>query len=151
MDTNILDNIREEHEQLLDEMRMVVKSDGNVRKELFDHIKLSMVKHLAAVETAILERLEKEINTESSGAVSSKSAKDHHELKEYLQRLTLMHMEDDAWNEMFNQFMEAAKVHCDEEERKLFEELKEDYSKDELIEIGTDYVNVRARNQPGPS
>lgn len=150
MEFNVLDSIREEHELLLDEMRLVTRAEGDVRRELFDHIKESMVKHLYAVEKVILTRLEQEISSDSSSGVSNKSAREHHELKEYLQRLTLMHTDDESWVKMFRAFEETVIQYFEEEEEELFDELKEDYSKDELIEIGTDYNNERAQAKPGP-
>lgn len=140
MEINVLDNIREEHELLLDEMRLVSKANGEIRRELFDHIKETLVKHLEAVEEVITNRLQKDVNPG-----------EHHELKEYLQRLTLMHSENEDWIEMFRNFQRAAIQLFEDEEKKLFDELKEDYSRDELIEIGTDYVNVRAQDKPEPS
>lgn len=140
MEINVLDNIREEHVLLLDEMRLVSKAEGEIRRELFDHIKESLVKHLEAVEEVITNRLQKDVNPE-----------EHHELKEYLQRLTLMHSDNQDWIEMFKEFQRAAIQLFEDEEKKLFDELKEDYSRDELIEIGTDYVNVRTQEKPGPS
>lgn len=141
MEINVLDNIREEHELLQDEMRLVQKANGDIRRELFDHIKDTLVKHLEAIEEVITNRLQKNINT-----------KEHHELKEYLQRLTLMHTDDQEWIDMFRNFQLAAIRLFEDEEKKLFDELKEDYSRDELIEIGTDYVNARAQEKtPEPS
>lgn len=137
MEINVLDNIREEHELLLDEMRLVTKAEGEIRRELFDHIKESLVKHLAAIEEVITDRLQKDVNPE-----------EHHELKEFLQRLTLMNPENQNWIEMFGEFELAAIKLFKDEEEKLFDELKEDYSRDELIEIGSDYVNVRAQDKP---
>lgn len=150
METTVIDNVREEHTQILEEMRLVPLAEGNLRKELFDHIKYSLIQHMEAEEATIYTRLSLDIANENCHLLVEKSLREHHQLREYLQRLNLINIKDKAWLEMFGDFTTALILHCNDEELTLFNELKEDFSKEELIDMGMSYVDVRALSS-GPN
>jgi hemerythrin superfamily protein len=133
MELTVLDKIREEHELILDLLQSVDKAEGEFKISLFKDLQKELVRHLIAEEKSVYSRLKKdhEEGNDTQGG--------HHELKEFLQRLNLMNIRSESWNEMFQGLKKLIIRHCTEEEESLFKEMKEDYSREELIEINSEY------------
>lgn len=144
MELTVLDIIREEHRTIMDLLQQVNESEGDHKKAVFKDLQNELVRHLWAEEKTVYARLKKEIQTTSAEDIFNDSHGGHHELKEYLQRLNLIDIRTEAWKNMFKDFEAVVIRHCTEEESLLFKEMKEDYSREELIEINTEYQEAGA-------
>lgn len=144
MELTVLDIIREEHKSIMDLLHLIDEAEGDLKKAAFKDLQNELVRHLWAEEKAVYSRLKKEVQTASANEIFNDSHGGHHELKEYLQRLNLIDIRTEAWKQMFRDFTTVVIRHCTEEEGLLFKEMKEDYSREELIEINSEYQEAGA-------
>ena len=79
----------------------------------------------------------------TSEIVVQSSDREHHEIKEYIQRLNLINFGSNDWLDVFKSFKDIVIRHCDDEEVTMFAEAKEDFSREELIEIATEFEEAK--------
>lgn len=145
MEETILDKMREDHTAIMDLMISVQDTkDPAQMKEFFQLLKTRLIHHMIAEEETIYKRLVIDINEDHAHELVENSEMEHHETKEYLQRLTLMNIEDSSWRVIFSDLVRTVIHHFKSEEDNLFNEIKEDFSKEELMEITSEYEYARA-------
>lgn len=144
MEDTILSRIKEEHDEIEHLMEeILIHQEKNERAEFFKMIKEELVSHMDSEDETIYQRLRNEISDERVLKISAQSEKEHFVIKEYLQRLNLMEIDSEEWLNEFRKFSSFLHKHCMEEEIELFAEAKEDYSREELIEIGNEFEEVK--------
>lgn len=144
MEETILTKLREEHMELMNMLDQLETSKDYFRRmELFNKVKAILVSHMGSEERTIYSRLRDDISNGTADKLVQLSDLEHHEIKEYLQRLNLINFGSNDWLGMFRTFKTIVKNHFEAEEANLFKEAKEDFSREELIEIANDFEEAK--------
>lgn len=144
MEETILTKIQEEHRELNHLLDQVENSKDYFRRlELFNRVKTLLVDHMAAEEKTIYKRFRQDVQAPTSEIVVQSSDREHHEIKEYIQRLNLINFGSNDWLDVFKSFKDNVIHHCEDEEVIMFAEAKEDFSREELIEIATEFEEAK--------
>ena len=140
MEETILSKLRNEHDEiefLMDEV--LIHHDPEERRQYFKLIKAELIPHMKAEDDTVYKRIREEISDQRTRELSATSEEEHHYIRECLQRLELLDISGPEWINEFQAFREFVLRHCAHEEEELFTEAKEDFSREELIDIGTEY------------
>lgn len=144
MHESILKTLSSEHAELFLRLHQIEKAvDINVRAKLFGEMKLSLVEHLRGEELTIYERLRKDIADEKALELSRISDRDHHHIRDYLQKLNLLPIDSHDWLRTFQEFREFTEKHCCEEELELFPVAREDFDEYELEEFAFEFEEAK--------
>lgn len=146
MSESILAILRHEH-HLVKEWVEKIEGTENFAKKLhyFEELKAVLVPHMKAEEETIYQSLRRVEKDRAASDIADELDLEHHDLKEYLQRLTLMEPDSPGWTREFKSFREHIYQHIEEEESELFEEAKEDFSRLELERLSREFE--AAKNQ----
>lgn len=144
MEENILTKIQNEHHELFDLLAKVESSQDYFRRlELFNQIKSQLVDHMIGEEKSIYTRFRTDIKEPQTEQLVQSSDREHHQIKEYLQRLNLINFGSKNWLDMFKLFQDVVKKHCEDEEKQMFAEAKEDFTREELLEIAAEFEEAK--------
>lgn len=144
MQETILTKIHNEHQELYELLDQVESSQDYFRRlELFNRVKSQLVEHMTGEERTIYTRFRHDIQEPKADRLVQLSDREHHQIKEYLQRLNLINFGSNDWLDVFKSFKDTVKKHCNDEEVYMFEEAKEDFSKEELVEIATEFEEAK--------
>lgn len=99
--------------------------------------------HILGEENSIYKHLVEEVAVAKAFELTTLSNKEHHQIKEYLQTLNLLRMDTKEWSYTFHQMKLFVQKHCVQEEQEMFNEVKEDFSKEELVEIASEFLEAR--------
>lgn len=133
MQDTILTKIQLEHDLLIRQFEKIETSnDYFERVQLFKQVKVELVNHMDGEEHTIYPRLHHQ-------RLSQLSDREHHEIKEYLQRLNLINFGSDNWLNVFSRLKEIVRQHSQDEERSMFEEARQAISQEELQEMAFDF------------
>lgn len=144
MHESILNTLKDEHTDLFLVLREIeTTADSSRRLKLFNQMKDSVVKHMRGEELTIYERLRMDIADEKALELSRISDRDHHHIRDYLQKLNLLPSDSEEWMKTFKEFRIFTEKHCAEEELELFPAAKEEFSEYELEEIAFDFEEAK--------
>lgn len=144
MHDSILQTLHDEHSQLFLLLEQIeIAPDLEQRKLLFEEMKKELVPHLRGEELTIYFKLRNEIGDEKAMMLAKTSDIEHHHIREYLQKLTLIDPTTAEWKKTFKEFRRFTERHCAEEETDLFPFAKEDFSEVELEEIAYDFEDAK--------
>lgn len=142
MEESILSIIRNEHADIMNHMMLVeASSDVKLKNALYSSLKSKLVEHMEGEEYSIYNRFREDVPNNTAQKLIKASDTEHHQIKEYLQRLNLLDINGKEWPRVFSEFKEFVKKHCQNEEKEMFSEAKEDFSLEELVEIVGDFEN----------
>lgn len=113
------------------------------RLELFNRVKTQLIEHMMGEERTIYTRFRHDIQEPQTEQLVELSDREHHQIKEYLQRLNLINFGSNDWIDMYKEFRDTVKKHCQDEEVYMFAEAKEDFSREELVEIANEYEEAK--------
>jgi hemerythrin-like domain-containing protein len=148
MEDSILTKLKTEHNELLFLLEDVEKSmTHNQRLDFFNKAKAAIIPHMQAEDETIYSKLKQEVADYHALDLVTHSNQEHHLLREFIQRLNLMDIDSTEWMSVFIEFEKTAQRHCSEEEKDLFTEAKEDFSREELIEMGNEFEEAKG-HQP---
>lgn len=144
MHESILKTLSLEHSQLFLLLREIELAPTlEQRSQLYEEMKNEIVPHMRGEELTIYEKLRKEIADEKALELAYSSDKDHHRIREYMQKLNLIPIDSPEWIETYKEFRLITEAHCHEEETELFPLAKEDFSEVELEEIGFEFEEAK--------
>ncbi len=144
MEETILTKIQDEHQELYDLLDQVEGSQDYFRRlELFNRVKSLLVEHMYGEEKTIYARFRQDIQEPQVEQLVELSDREHHQIKEFLQRLNLINFGSNDWIDVFKFFKDSVKKHCHDEEIDMFAEAKDDFSKDELVEIAYEFEEAK--------
>lgn len=148
MEETILSKIKDEHLTIKAKLSAVESCLSPGKKlELYHQLKKALVRHLTGEEHTIYKHFREEILKPVAQELIHMTDYEHHQMKEYLQRLNLLQVTNPAWIETFNDLKELVELHCKISEQLMFTEAKEDFSREELIAIGTEYEQQKSQNE----
>lgn len=144
MEETILSKIKDEHITILNQMQEVEDCTELPRKKmLYQHLKLKLMELMQGEHLSIYKHFREDIPKPIAQELNEISGTEHHQIKEYLQRLNLIDITHVDWPKTFVELKQLMQIHCEIEEVVMFGEAKEDFSREELIEIGTEYEQLK--------
>jgi hemerythrin-like domain-containing protein len=109
------------------------------KRELVDEVTIGLVKHSVAEETQVYPRVEKQIDKDEA----EHSKEEHAEAEETMKRLEKMDPEDPGFDGAVAELIAEIRHHVQEEESRMFSELRANFSREELVEMAEKVESVK--------
>jgi hemerythrin superfamily protein len=118
------------------------------KRELVDEVTIGLVKHSVAEETQVYPRVEKKIDEDEA----EHSKEEHAEAEETMKRLERMDADDPEFDGAVAELVREIRHHAQEEESRMFTELRSTFSRAELVEMAEKVEGVKklAPTRPHP-
>ena len=149
----ILEHDHQEVEEMfarLESLRGATGDDARVqRRDLVDQVTIELVRHSVAEETQVYPAVERKVSAEEA----ERAKQEHAEAEETLQRLDGMDEGDPSFDDELATLMREIREHVAEEEGEMFAHMRQIFSQDELLELGSKVESVKkfAPTRPHPS
>jgi hemerythrin-like domain-containing protein len=101
------------------------------KRDLVDEVTIGLVKHSVAEETQVYPRVEKKIDKDEA----EHSKEEHAEAEETMKRLERMDADDPAFDDAVAELIREIRHHVEEEESRMFTELRASFSRDDLVDM----------------
>jgi hemerythrin superfamily protein len=101
------------------------------KRELVDEVTIGLVKHSVAEETQVYPRVEQQIDK----AEAEHSKHEHAEAEKTMKRLERMDADDPAFDSAVAELIREIRHHVEEEEGRMFTELRANFSHEELVDM----------------
>ncbi|HXH76263.1 MAG TPA: hemerythrin domain-containing protein [Bacteriovoracaceae bacterium] len=145
MEDNILSKIKEEHRELQIMLLKVERcKDPQKKLEYYDEMKKVLIPHMEGEEQTLYAKIRSEIKDKEAIEMADDADYEHQEIKEMLAMLDETDIGKAEWNDLFKDLKESLQIHVDEEEELLFNEAKEDFSKDELEKFVYEFEEAKS-------
>lgn len=149
MSESILKTLKEEHQKLLKFYDQITNSKDVVqKKDLYLQMKELLIYHLEAEEKTIYAHLIEDVQDEDAEEIALNSVETHQKIKDQLLRIDNIGIESDEWDSTFRQMGSTLLGHIEEEENSLFAEAKEDFTREELLELGDEFEDAKLHINP---
>jgi len=149
MSESILKTLRDEHRRAEGMIIQIENSKDIVqKKELYLQLRDELIPHMEGEERSIYSHLINDIHDEEAEEVAELAKQDHQKMKELLGRLDNILIESDEWDSTFRQLCQKFRKHVKDEESALFAEAKQDFTKDELVELGDEFNEIKQQITP---
>jgi hemerythrin superfamily protein len=109
------------------------------KRELVDEVTIGLVKHSVAEETQVYPRVEKKIDEDEA----EHSKEEHAEAEETMKRLERMDADDPEFDGAVAELVREIRHHAQEEESRMFTELRSTFSRAELVEMAEKVESVK--------
>jgi hemerythrin-like domain-containing protein len=118
------------------------------KRRLVDEVTIGLVKHSVAEETQVYPRVEKQVDKEEA----EHSKHEHAEAEETMKRLERMDADDAAFDAAVMELIREIRHHAQEEESRMFTELRATFSREQLVEMAEKVESVKkiAPTRPHP-
>ena len=101
------------------------------KRELVDEVTIGLVKHSVAEETQVYPRVEKQVDKDEA----EHSKEEHAEAEETMKRLERMDAGDPEFDGAVAELIREIRHHAQEEESRMFTELRASFSREELVDM----------------
>ncbi|HXH30673.1 MAG TPA: hemerythrin domain-containing protein [Bacteriovoracaceae bacterium] len=141
----ILHKLKQEHQEV-DALMSEIESCKDTRRKmkLYQQMKDSLLPHMEGEEKTLYARLRNEVHQELAEDIAQDADSEHQEVKDIIARLDEQDPKSPEWDRMFHSLKEHVRFHVAEEESELFEEAKEDFTREELIQIANEFEEVKS-------
>ena len=144
MSKSILNTLRDEHRHIEGILIQIQACNEIVeKKSLYLQLEEELFPHMAGEEKTIYVHLMKDVHDEEAEEVAQRSINEHQGIRNLFAKLDNIGIESDEWDSTFRKLSEAVRKHIKEEERVLFTEAKVDFSVEELVEFGDEFIEVK--------
>jgi hemerythrin-like domain-containing protein len=118
------------------------------KRELVDEVTIGLVKHSVAEETQVYPRVAKQIDEDEA----EHSKHEHAEAEETMKRLERMDPDDASFDTEVATLIREIRHHVEEEESRMFSELRSTFPREELVEMAEKVESVKklAPTRPHP-
>jgi len=113
--------------------------DVRRKRELVDEVTIGLVKHSVAEETQVYPRVEKQVDKEEA----EHAKEEHAEAEETMKRLERMDADDPEFDDAVAELIREIRHHVQEEEGRMFTELRASFSHEELVEMAEKVESVK--------
>lgn len=145
MADNILGKLKDEHREIQIMLLKIERcKDPQKKLECYDEMKKVLIPHMEGEEQTIYAKIRAEIQDKEAIDMADDADYEHQEIKEMLTMLDETDINHPDWNALFMDLKESLQIHVDEEEELLFNEAKEDFSRDELEKIVYDFEEAKS-------
>jgi hemerythrin-like domain-containing protein len=118
------------------------------KRELVDEVTIGLVKHSVAEETQVYPEVQKKIDKEEA----KHSKEEHAEAEKTMKKLERMKADDPGFDSAVLELIQEIRHHVQEEEGRMFTELRASFSRDELVKMAEKVEGVKklAPTRPHP-
>jgi len=109
------------------------------KRELVDEVTIGLVKHSVAEETQVYPEVEKKIDKDEA----EHSKHEHAEAEESMKRLERMDADDPGFDSAVAELIQEIRHHVQEEEGRMFTELRASFSREELVKMAEKVEGVK--------
>ncbi len=109
------------------------------KRELVDEVTIGLVKHSVAEETQVYPEVEKKIDKDEA----EHSKHEHAEAEETMKRLERMDADDPGFDGAVAELIQEIRHHVQEEESRMFTELRSSFSREELTKMAEKVESVK--------
>jgi hemerythrin superfamily protein len=142
-DTTIFDRLKQDHDvhrQLLAKLTDA-KGEADRREKLFEQFKVEVTAHAAAEEETLYATM---LSRPDLREDAQHSVSEHKEIDDYLEELSDLKMDGEAWNREFEAMKKRYLHHIDEEEEEMFPDAAKELTADEERKLAATF----ARRKP---
>ncbi len=133
---DIYSYLKKDHRLVAGLMDQVVASqDPAERQTLFQQIKLQLTLHADTEEKTFYKAVEDATRAKPVEEQMEHAHEEHDEIREYLQKLGELDVNDEAWIETFGEFKHAVAHHVEEEENQVFEKARKYLSDEDAVAL----------------
>ena len=118
------------------------------KRELVDEVTIGLVKHSVAEETQVYPEVQKKIDKDEA----KHSKEEHAEAEKTMKKLERMKADDPGFDGAVAELIQEIRHHVEEEESRMFTELRASFSRDELVKMAQKVEGVKklAPTRPHP-
>jgi hemerythrin superfamily protein len=119
------------------------------RKDLVDQVTIELVRHSVAEEAEVYPAVKEKVGE----AEAERAKREHAEAEETMKRLERLQPEDPSFDGELDTLMREIRAHVAEEEGEMFPHMRQVFTPEELLELGTKVESVKkmAPTRPHPS
>lgn len=133
---DIYSYIRKDHEKVAGLMQQVVDSrDPAERQTLFETIRTELILHLGSEEQTFYKAIEDATRAQAVEEQMEHAEHEHDEVRQYLDKLSTLSVDDELWIETFGEFKHAVSHHVEEEEGDVWKKAKKYLSSHEATKL----------------
>ncbi len=139
---NILDAIKQDHDQYKDQMQQLneAKSIGQSEKDLFQRFSGDIEGHIQAEHKTLYPALEQK---EKAKKHVLQAYEEHHVASGVLNELKSMEQMDERWMAKMQVLSELVKHHIQEEEEVIFKQARDELESGRLSELGDQFESSK--------
>lgn len=143
---DIYSYIKKDHRHVSNLMeKLLAARSVSRRKTLFDQICIELSLHAETEEATFYRTLEKK---QAALEKMKHAHDDHDEMREYMDKLSVITMESEKWIETFNQFKHSVEHHVKEEEEEIFKKARAVLSHPEAVQLAKDMDALKQKHIP---
>lgn len=133
---DIYQYLKDDHEKVAQLMQQVLDSgDPATRQTLFETIKMELTLHAETEEQTFYTAIDKATRSKVVEEEVEHAFHEHDEIRDYLDKLSTLPVEDELWLATFGEFKHAVTHHVEEEEGEIFEKAKQYLSSHEATKL----------------
>ena len=145
MAQNVIDILKQEHEMVLSQLSELSSKGTSSREQKYNSLKENLIPHMVGEEQAVYPRLMESGMQE----MALESIEEHNAVKTLLSQLdNSSTSEEDVWVAKLKVIEENVEHHISEEEEKIFPQMQQKLSSDELSSIGSNYEQAKKSAMP---
>jgi iron-sulfur cluster repair protein YtfE (RIC family) len=146
MAQNVIDILKQEHEMVLSMLSELASKGISGREQKYESLKENLMPHMIGEEQALYPRLKEEAEMRD---MVLESIEEHGAVKTLLGQLdSASSSEEDSWVAKLKVIQENVDHHISEEEEKIFPQMQQKMSSDELSSLGSRYEEAKRSAMP---
>jgi len=137
-----------EHHQIIRKLFEEVEKESNseIKKDLYLQLRDELTTHMQSEEKTIYKHLTEDVGDEEAEEIAHDAFAEHEEIRHYIEALDKTSIEHSKWSHYFNLLKKEFIDHQIKEEVSLFAEVREEFSKQELIEFGEEFEEAKLQS-----
>jgi iron-sulfur cluster repair protein YtfE (RIC family) len=145
MAQNVIDILKQEHEMVLSQLSELSSKGTSNREQKYNSLKENLMPHMIGEEQALYPRLMESGMQE----MALEAIEEHNAVKTLLGQLdSASTSKEDVWVAKLTVIQENVKHHISEEEEKIFPQMQQKMSSDELSNLGSRYEDAKKSAMP---
>jgi len=146
MAQNVIELLKQEHEMVLSQLSELSSKGTSGREQKYSSLKENLIPHMIGEEKALYPKLEEDSDM---GDMALEAIEEHNAVKTLLSQLdNSSTSEEDVWVAKLKVIEENVEHHISEEEEKIFPQMQQKLSIDELSSIGSNYEQAKKSAMP---
>ncbi|WP_332450292.1 hemerythrin domain-containing protein [Methanoculleus sp.] len=146
MAQSVIEILKQEHEMVLSQLSELSGKGTSSREQKYNSMKENLIPHMIGEEKALYPRLEEDSDMRD---MALESIEEHSAVKTLLSQLdSASSSEEDVWVAKLKVIQENVEHHISEEEEKIFPQMQQKMSSDELSSIGSSYEQAKKSAMP---
>jgi hypothetical protein len=138
-DQTIYDILHKEHETVQGILDKIDETDGGAaRSKLLEQLKANLLPHMHAEEQVFYKPLRG--GEDETRETALDATEEHRAARHVLQELERLSPDGELWKARFHVLKESIEHHVEEEEGEVFKTSKSEFSTEEAVEIGRQFL-----------